>query len=64
MPPDRTSLLIIRAWVEQQSPKPLRAQVRLTIDVAVGFERELTLANVADVSAAVEAWLRDVLATG
>ena len=57
-----TGLLIIRAWVEQGSSKPLRAQIRLTTDGAAGFEQKLTLADVNAVSAAVEAWLRDVLA--
>ncbi len=46
MPPDHTGLLIIRAWVEQGSPKPLRAQIRLTTDVAAGFGSEMTLADV------------------
>jgi hypothetical protein len=61
MPQDHTGLLIIRAWVEQGSSKPLRAQVRLTTDVAAGFASEVTLADVNAVSAAVEAWLQDVL---
>ena len=58
---NHTGLFIIRAWVEQGSSKPLRAQIRLTTDVATGFESELTLADVHAVSAAVEAWLEDVL---
>jgi len=57
----RTGLLIIRAWVEPGSSKPLRAQVRLTTDVATGFTGEMTIADVAGVSAAVELWLEDVL---
>ncbi len=61
MPPDHTGLLIIRAWVEQGSPKPLRAQIRLTTDVAAGFASEMTLADVRAVSSAVEAWLDAVL---
>ena len=64
MPLDHTGLLIIRAWVEQGSSKPLRAQIRLTTKVGDGFERELTLTEVADVSAVVETWLRDVLLNG
>ncbi|MPZ50464.1 MAG: hypothetical protein GEU75_14395 [Dehalococcoidia bacterium] len=64
MPRNLTGLLIIRAWVEQGSSKPLRAHLRLTTDVADGFERELTLADVADVSAAVETWLLDVMDAG
>ena len=61
---DHTGLLIIRAWVELGSSKPLRAQIRLTTDIAAGFEREVTLADVHGVSAAVETWLRNVLAAG
>ena len=64
MPLDRTGLLIIRAWIEHGSSKPLRAQIRLTTDVAGGFESEMTLADVNAVSAAVETWLLDVLAAG
>ena len=62
MPRSLTGLLIIRAWVEEGSAKPLRAHLRLTTDIADGFSRELTLADVADVSTAVETWLQDVLA--
>ena len=64
MAPDRTGLLIIRAWIEQGSSKPLRAHIRLTNDVAVGFASETTLADVAAVSTVVEAWLQDVLLDG
>jgi hypothetical protein len=64
MPFDRTGLLIIRAWLEPGSSKPLRARLRFTADLGVGIESELTLADVADVSAAVEMWLQDVLARG
>lgn len=58
----RTGLLIIRAWIEHGSSKPLRAHIRLTSDVTAGFASEMTLADVTAVSAAVETWLRDVLA--
>ena len=61
MPPDRTGLLIIRVWVEQGSARPLRAQVRLTTNVAAGFASEATLADIDGVVAVVEAWLQDFL---
>jgi hypothetical protein len=64
MPLDRTGLMIIRAWVEQGSSQPLRARIRFTTDVGSGFEREMTLADVPAVSAAVELWLQDVLLNG
>lgn len=57
-------MLIIRAWIEIGSAKPLRAHVRLTRDVATGITTELTLADANSVSAAVEAWLQDVLLDG
>ena len=61
---DHTGLLIIRAWVEQGSSKPLRAQIRLTTDVAAGLTSEITLVDVNAVSEEVEAWLQDVLLDG
>jgi hypothetical protein len=64
MPLDRTGLMIIRAWLEQGSSKPLRARIRLTTDVGAGFESEVTLADVPAVSAAVELWLEDVMLNG
>ena len=64
MDTDRTALLIIRAWIEHGSLKPLRAQIRLTTDVSLGFESELTLTDMAAVCDAVETWLRDVCSEG
>lgn len=63
MPRDQTGLLIIRAWVQPGSTKPLRAQVKLTTDIAAGFDREITLADVEGVCSVVETWLEDVLLT-
>ena len=64
MPRNHTGLLIIRAWVEQGSSKPLRAQIRLTTDLAAGLASEITLADVNAVAEEVEAWLQDVLLDG
>jgi hypothetical protein len=58
----RTGLLVIQVWVEPGSSSPLRAQVRLTTDVAHGFERSLTLTQEQEVVAAVQAWLSETLA--
>jgi hypothetical protein len=59
---DRNALMIIRAWVEEGSAKPLRVQVRLTGDVSSGFERSASFAESADVCALVDAWLNEVVA--
>jgi hypothetical protein len=57
-----TGLFIIRAWVEPGSSSPLRAQIRLTTDVAHGFARGLTVAREEEVVEAVQAWLSEMLA--
>ena len=57
---ERTALLIIRAWHEEGSLEPLRANIRLTTDVSAGFQRALTLARPEDVEEAVGAWLREI----
>jgi hypothetical protein len=56
-------LFIIRAWAEPGSSSPLRAQIRLTTDVSLGFERSLTVAQEDAVVEAVQAWLAEMLAT-
>jgi hypothetical protein len=58
----RTALLIIRAWVEQDSAEPLRAQVRVTRDVSSGIEQTLAFVQPDEVAQLVDAWLQDVLA--
>jgi hypothetical protein len=60
--PGVTGLMIIRTWLEPGSIKPLRVQIRLTTDISMGFEREVTLADIPAVSAAVETWLLEILA--
>jgi hypothetical protein len=57
----RTGLFVIRAWVEPGSSSPLRVLIRLTTDVAHGFERNLTLAQEEEVVEAVQAWLSQML---
>lgn len=57
---EQTGLFIIRAWFEDGSPKPLRATIRQTGDVATGIERERTLCDVDSVCAHVRAWLDDL----
>jgi hypothetical protein len=58
----KTGLLIIRAWIERDSGKPLRAHLRTTTDVSKGFDREVTVADVPAATAEVEKWLGDVAA--
>ena len=53
--------MIIRAWVEPGSARPLRAHLRFTTDVSAAFDREVTLAAIEDVSSTVQEWLEDVL---
>jgi len=50
-------LMVIRAWIEEGSTKPLRAQVRHTGDVSTGFKTETTLTEPDTVVAEVRAFL-------
>jgi hypothetical protein len=61
MPSHRTALLIIRAWVEEGSAEPLRAQVQVTNDIAQGMERTLTMVQPAAVRALIDLWLLGIL---
>jgi len=64
MPIGSTGLLIIRAYLETESPVPLRAEIRLTSDVSAGIERTLTLVDVDRVAEVVRSWLvEDILMT-
>lgn len=57
----RTGLLIIRAWIEEGSSEPLRAELRISSDVSAGFDRTLTLSRTQEVCATVGEWLGEVL---
>jgi len=58
---DRTGLLIIRAWTEDGSSAPLRAQLSMTSDVSVGMERRSVHTDVFEVGTEVQSWLREIL---
>jgi hypothetical protein len=57
----RTGLLIIRALVEEGSDEPLRAQIRVTGDLAADVTRSVTLVTSARVGELVDAWLDGIL---
>ena len=57
MPSASAGLIVIRAWLEEGSSSPLRAEVRLTTDVSRGIEETLTLADADSMTAAVSLWL-------
>jgi hypothetical protein len=59
-----TGLLIIRAWIEQDSAEPLRVQLRSTIDVSSGLEPSLNFTSDEPIGEAVRAWLAAVRAGG
>jgi hypothetical protein len=55
--------MVIRAWIEKGSTKPLRAEVRHTSDVSTGFNSEATLTEPESVVAEVRAFLTDLSTT-
>ena len=63
--PDTTAvaLLTIRAWREEGSENPLRAEIRLTRDVSLGFQTARTVAHTEGVVEAVQTFLEGVLSS-
>ena len=47
--------------MEPGSASPLRAEIRLTTDVSLGFQRSLTVAQEDAVVEAIQAWLSEML---
>ena len=56
----RDGLLIVRAWIEVGSSKPLRVNMRFTTEVSEGFQSEANFADAAAAGAAVQVWLEDL----
>jgi hypothetical protein len=56
-----TALLTIRAWCEEDSRSPLRAQVRSTSDVSSGFRSTVTVTDIDEAVRAVRAFLEEVV---
>ena len=60
---EKRALLIVHAWIEQGSDRPLRAHVRATADVDAGFEIDLTLSDIDLACNVVRDWLGRVAAS-
>ena len=58
------ALLVTRVRVERGSFLPLRAYIRETSDVSLGFERVVTVTDVETALGIVRAWLENVLEAG
>ncbi len=56
-----TALLVLRAWIEHGSSLPLRAYIRETGDVSLGFEHSSTETDVEAAVAIVRAFLEGLL---
>ena len=59
--PQRTGILVIRVWLEQDAPGRLRARLTQAADLGDPPTTLATTADVPGVCAAVEAWLRHFL---
>jgi hypothetical protein len=58
---EKRALLIVHAWMEPGSDRPLRAHMRATADVEAGFGRDLTLSNIDAACDGVRDWLERVV---
>jgi hypothetical protein len=59
--PERTGILVIRVWTEDDVPGRLRARLTQTGDLAEAAASMATASDVRGVCDAVEAWLRGFL---
>jgi hypothetical protein len=57
----RTGILVVRVWLEQDAPGRLRARLTQATGLAEAPTSLATAADVPGVCAAVEAWLRQFL---
>lgn len=55
-------MLVVHAWLEQGSAKPLRATIRHTADASAGFTNRTTVTDVDAAVALVRRWLEEVVA--
>jgi len=60
----RVALMIIRAWTEDGSTDPLRAEIRSTADVLLGVQSASTVTRSEHVMEAVRIFLENVSAEG
>lgn len=59
--PERSGLLVVRAWTEDGAPR-LRARIVYMTDVTQGMQVERLAATSDEVEAAVRSWLAELLA--
>lgn len=61
---DPTALLVIRVVIERGSSAPLRAYIRQTGNVSLGFERPSTVTDVEATLALARTWLEHAIEAG
>jgi hypothetical protein len=61
--PERTGILVIRVWLEQEPPGQLRARLTEAVDLGEVPTTFTTAADVRAICDAVEAWLQRFLET-
>jgi len=59
--PERTGILVVRVWLEQDAPGRLRARLTQAANLGEAPTTLATAADVAGICGAVEAWLRQFL---
>jgi hypothetical protein len=59
--PERTAVLVIRAWIEGEPPT-LRMRITHTLDVSLGEDESTAAASVDEACAIVRRWLEELSA--
>lgn len=63
-PSDRSGVLIVRLWIEENHAHGLRARITQNLDTAAGEESVAVAASSEDICAVVKRWVEDFAGTG
>jgi hypothetical protein len=64
LPAERTGLLVIRAWIEENGEVRLRARITRMVDVAAREQISTVVATPEEITGAVVEWLERFLRAG
>jgi hypothetical protein len=64
LPAERTGLLVIRAWIEENGDVRLRARITRMVDVAAREQISTVVATPEEITGAVAEWLETFLRAG
>ena len=62
--PERTAVLVIRAWADKREPRQLRARITQVADVSARTEVESVATSEEEIVQTVRSWVRNIVRAG